>query len=66
MALVKNEIIRFKDLQKGDEFLFLNIPYKVVKTSKTQVFYLSVNQHGGRENTMGRNCMMLVTLVKRV
>lgn len=58
---MKNEIIRFKDLQKGDCFLFLNIPYKVVKISKTQVFYSPISNHGGRPNMMGRNCMMLVT-----
>lgn len=57
-------MIRFKDLQKGDEFLFLNIPYKVVKTSATQIFYSPVNANGGRPSTMGKNCMMLVTLVK--
>jgi len=58
-------VIRFKELKKGDEFLFLNIPYKVVKTSATQIFYSPVNANGGRPSTMGKNSMMLVTLTKR-
>lgn len=59
------EIIRFKDLKKGDEFLFLNIPYKVLRITKNSVEYVPVNLTGGRPNTMGKNCMMLVTLTKR-
>lgn len=59
-----SEVIRFKDLNKGDRFTFLGIPYVVTKVTATQVFYNSVNSQTGavnpRANIMGRQCMMLV------
>lgn len=58
------DIIRFKELKKDDEFLFLGIPYKVREVTKTQIYYSSVNATAGVTNpsrsAMGKNCMMLV------
>lgn len=62
-------VIRCKDLQQNDEFLFLNIPYKVRKISKSQIFYGPYDKTTGRifkgTSTLGKNSMMRVTLIHR-